>query len=89
MTLVLIIHAYFFCSEVSPLHALKQKLFARDERSSASLDHVFSEKLSTAIKVHEPEDLDSLCFHLLLLSAFIPFVFSTTSEFTLLCYRLI
>lgn len=88
MTLVIIIHAYVFCSEVSPLHALKQKLFEREERS-ASLDHVFSEKLSTAIKVHEPEDLDFLCFHLLLLSAFILFVFSTTSEFTLLCYRLI
>lgn len=64
LTLVIIIHAYFCWSEVSPSVCTEtEKLFAREERSSASLDHVSSEKLSTAIKVREPEDLDFFCFH--------------------------
>lgn len=50
-------------ARLAPCMHWTEKLFAREERSSASLDHVSSEKLSTAIKVRKPEDLDFLCFH--------------------------
>lgn len=92
LTLVIIIHAYFCWSEVSPLYALKRRNFLHAKKDLQHLWITFPLKnFQLQLKCASQKIWIFFVFtlHLLLLSAFIPFVFLTTSEFTLLCYRLI
>lgn len=92
LTLVIIIHAYFCWSEVSSLYALKRRNFLHAKKYLQHLWITFPLKnFQLQLKCASQKIWIFFVFtlHLLLLSAFILFVFLTTSEFTLLCYRLI